>query len=188
MTTKTVTSERGYAAMKARTSATGAKVGVLIVTLLCVFWLMVSLQRSALLLSDPALVTKIIGAGYLLLPLVGVWAISHEIAFGFKAQRMGRVLEREGGLPIDDLPRSPAGRIIRVAADEQFSRFKADVKEAPQDWRRWYRLSCAYDAAGDRKRARQAMRKAARIQGIEALSSAPEHREGHMLAPTSSRD
>lgn len=150
------------------TSATRAKTGVLLVTLLCVFWLVVALQRSALLLSDPALVTKVFGLGYLLLPLIGVWAITHEIAFGFRAQKMGRILEREGDLPVDDLPRSPAGRIIRTAADEQFSGFKTDVEEAPQDWRNWYRLSCAYDAAGDRKRARRALREASKLYGIDA--------------------
>jgi len=34
------------------------------------------------------------------------------------------------------------------------------VEAAPEDWRGWYRLGHAYDLAGDRKRARSAMRQA----------------------------
>lgn len=150
--------------------ATRAKAGVLLVTLLCLFWLAVSFQRSVLLLGDPAPAAQVFGIAYLLLPLIGVWAVFHEIVFGIRAQRMGRILESEGSLPVDDLPRSPAGSIILAAADERFPRFKADVEKTPQDWRSWYRLSCAYDAAGDRKRARWALREAAKIHGIDTRS------------------
>jgi len=34
------------------------------------------------------------------------------------------------------------------------------VEDAPADWSRWYRLAVAYDVAGDRRRARAAMRTA----------------------------
>jgi Flp pilus assembly protein TadD len=64
---------------------------------------------------------------------------------------------------VDDLPRTPAGRIIRAAADQEFEKYKAEAEAAPDDWRSWFRLSCAYDAAGDRKRARASMRDAGRL-------------------------
>ena len=35
---------------------------------------------------------------------------------------------------------------------------RTEVEAAPEDWRGWYRLANAYDLAGDRKRAREAMR------------------------------
>ena len=69
-------------------------------------------------------------------------------------------MEAAGGLPVDDLPRRPSGRVDRAAADEAFGRYKAAAEAAPDDWRVWFRLSTAYDAAGDRKRARAAMRTA----------------------------
>lgn len=140
------------------------KIGVVLVSALGVFWLVVAFQRSFSLLGDPGFVAKSVGAAYLLLPLIGMWAIAHELRFGFRAQAMARVLEREGGLPVDDLPRSPAGRIDRTAADERFDQMKTAVEQAPTDWRTWFRLSCAYDAAGDRKRARQALRTAATLR------------------------
>ncbi|MFP5313070.1 MAG: hypothetical protein ACLGH7_11835, partial [Actinomycetes bacterium] len=71
--------------------------------------------------------------------------------------------EAEGGLPVDELPRTPGGRIVRAAADAEFEKYRAEAEAAPGDWRSWFRLSCAYDAAGDRKRARASMRDAVKL-------------------------
>ena len=139
------------------------KIGVVFVTLLLVLWLAVTFQRGVLLLGDPSPVAKALGAGYLFLPIIGAWALIRELLFGAQTERMARVLEAEGGLPVDDLPRTPAGRIVRAAADERFPQYQAEVENDPENWRSWFRLSCAYDAAGDRTRARKAMRDAARL-------------------------
>jgi len=139
------------------------KIWVGAVTLLLVFYLIVSLQRSVLLLTDPEPVAKAIGAAYLVLPVIGVWALIRELLFGARTEQMARVLESEGGLPVDNLPRTPAGRIVRAAADQEFEKYRAETEAAPDDWRSWFRLSCAYDAAGDRKRARSSMRDAVRL-------------------------
>ncbi|MDE8670069.1 hypothetical protein PY310_15935 [Pseudarthrobacter sp. H3Y2-7] len=144
-----------------RTNRTKIWVGA--VTLLLVFYLVVSFQRSILLLTDNNLAAKAIGAAYLVLPIVGAWALIRELMFGARTEKMARILEAEGGLPVDDLPRTPAGRIIRAAADQEFEKYKAEAEAAPDDWRSWFRLSCAYDAAGDRKRARASMRDAGRL-------------------------
>lgn len=148
------------------------KLGVLLVTALLVFWLVVAFQRSILLLGDPEPVAKAIGAGYLLLPCIGAWALIRELLFGAQTQRMARQLDAEGGLPVDDLPRTPAGRIVRSAADEAFPAYQAETKADPDNWRSWFRLSCAYDAAGDRKRARRAMRDAAKLYAQHGAGSA----------------
>ncbi len=144
------------------------RLGVLLITALLVFWLAVAFQRSFLLLGDPEPVAKAIGAGYLLLPCIGAWALIRELLFGAQTQRMARQLEGEGGLPVDDLPRTPSGRIVRSAADEAFPAYQAEVEADPGNWRSWFRLSCAYDAAGDRKRARKAMRDAAKLYRQDA--------------------
>jgi hypothetical protein len=139
------------------------KIWVGAVTLLLVFYLVVSFQRSILLLMDNNMAAKAIGAAYLVLPIVGAWALIRELMFGARTEQMARILEAEGGLPVDELPRTPAGRIIRAAADQEFEKYKAEAEAAPEDWRSWFRLSCAYDAAGDRKRARASMRDAGRL-------------------------
>ncbi|MFF1882346.1 hypothetical protein ACFVVC_12860 [Pseudarthrobacter sp. NPDC058196] len=139
------------------------KIWVGAVTLLLVFYLVVSFQRSLLLLADSNLTAKAIGAAYLVLPVVGAWALIRELMFGARTEQMAKVLEAEGGLPVDELPRTPGGRIVRAAADAEFEKYRAEAESAPDDWRSWFRLSCAYDAAGDRKRARASMRDAVRL-------------------------
>jgi hypothetical protein len=143
--------------------ANRTKIWVGAVTLLLVFYLVVSFQRSVLLMTDPNLTAKAIGVAYLVLPLVGAWALVRELLFGARTEKMARILEAEGGLPEDTLPRTPAGRIIREAADLEFEKYRAEAEAAPGDWRSWFRLSCAYDASGDRKRARASMRDAVKL-------------------------
>jgi Flp pilus assembly protein TadD len=50
--------------------------------------------------------------------------------------------------------------VIRASADRVFQEQKAKTEKNPDDWREWFALSLAYDAAGDRSRARKAMREA----------------------------
>lgn len=106
-----------------------------------------------------------LGLGVLLLPVVGAWALFATLRAGFAHQRLGR-LAREQGMELDvsELPRMPSGRIQRDAADALFAEVKAEVEGDPDDWRRWYRLARAYDYAGDRTRAREAMKTAMRIE------------------------
>jgi predicted Zn-dependent protease len=67
-------------------------------------------------------------------------------------------------LPVDTLPHLPSGRPDRAAADLDFPKYQAEVEEHPEDWTRWYRLALAYDASGDRRRARWATRRAIRVE------------------------
>jgi hypothetical protein len=115
--------------------------------------------RGVYLLGQRGIGLKALGAAVLVLPLIGIWVVVAELRFGAATQRLGRQLDAEG-VPPDELPRSAAGRIDRTAADALFEQRRAEVEAAPDDWRTWYRLAEAYDAAGDRKRARAAMRTA----------------------------
>lgn len=86
--------------------------------------------------------------------------VAREVGFGRRTTVLARDLEAEGSLPVDDLPRRPSGRVDRAAADVLFTQMRDEVEAAPDDWRGWYRLALAYDAAGDRTRAREATRHA----------------------------
>lgn len=101
-----------------------------------------------------------LGLAVAVIPVIGAWLLWRELDFGLAMQRMGRELAASGGLPPDDLPRTPSGRVERDAADRRFASARADTEAAPGDWRAWYRLAIAYDDARDRKRARAAMRHA----------------------------
>jgi hypothetical protein len=97
------------------------------------------------------------------LSAIATWALLRELWFGVQTQRLVRILEKEGGLPVDELPHRASGRPLRDAADEEFPAYKAEVEAAPESWRAWFRLGLAYDASGDRRRARRAMREAVKL-------------------------
>ncbi|MGX7825000.1 hypothetical protein ACTG9Q_07895 [Actinokineospora sp. 24-640] len=122
--------------------------------------------RAVALFRDGSPLAVAFGVGVLLLPLVGAWVLWSTLRFGFRTQELGRRLAAEDGLPdVSDLPRTPSGRVDRAAADAWFEDRRAEVEAAPDDWRAWYRLAVAYDVAGDRTRARAAMRKALELAG-----------------------
>ncbi|RZU11962.1 hypothetical protein EV645_5221 [Kribbella rubisoli] len=116
--------------------------------------------RGVLLIGTGEPVAIVLGIAVLVIPLLGAYLVWRELQFGRQTEVLARELEASGGLPVDDLPRRPSGRIDRAAADEAFGKYKAEAEAAPDDWRVWFRLSTAYDAAGDRKRARATMRAA----------------------------
>lgn len=106
-----------------------------------------------------------LGVGVLLLPVVGAWALFATLRAGFAHQRLARLAADSGfELDVSELPRMPSGRIRRDAADALFRSVRAELELDPDDWRRWYRLARAYDYAGDRPRAREAMRRAVVMQ------------------------
>jgi hypothetical protein len=116
--------------------------------------------RGALLVGDGRPAAVALGVGVLLLPFLGAWAVWREVRFGAATERLGRELAASGALQVDDLPRRPSGRVDRDAAMAAFEGHRREVEERPADWAAWYRLATAYDAAGDRRRARAAARRA----------------------------
>ncbi len=106
-----------------------------------------------------------LGAALLSMPVIGLWAMIATLRAGFAHQRLARLIAADGmELDTGALPRRPSGRIDRDAADALFATVRAEVEADPGDWRRWYRLARAYDYAGDRRRAREAMKTAVTMQ------------------------
>ena len=123
-------------------------------------YLLFTAARSWVLIASGDPVPMLLGISVIAIPVIGAWVLWRELAFGLHTQRLGRELGAQGGLPVDDLPRTPSGRIEKEAADVRFSEYEQQVQESPDDWRAWYRLAIGYDDARDRKRARAAMRRA----------------------------
>lgn len=123
-------------------------------------YLLFTAARSWVLIASGDPVPMLLGISVIAIPAIGAWVLWRELAFGLHTQRLGRELGGQGGLPVDDLPRTPSGRIEKEAADVRFTEYEQQVQESPDDWRAWYRLAIGYDDARDRKRARAAMRRA----------------------------
>lgn len=126
-------------------------------------YLLFTVARSWVLMTSGDPVPVLLGVAVIVIPLIGAWVLYRELAFGIRTQQLGRELGEEGGLPVDDLPRTPSGRVERDAADARFAEYEQAVQLDPGDWRAWYRLAIGYDDARDRKRARAAMREAIRL-------------------------
>jgi hypothetical protein len=137
---------------------------VLLTAALAVY-LVILAGRAIELISTGEVVPVLLGIGVLLLPLLGVWIVVTTWRSGLRIQQLSRRLDEEGGLPdTSELPRMPSGRVNRNAADVWFEARRAEVDAEPENWRNWYRLAYAYDIAGDRRRARETMRKAVDLE------------------------
>lgn len=130
---------------------------------LLVLYLVLVGDRAVKFLLTGEPVAMVIGAALIVLPIIGGWALIRELLFGVRAEKLGRILETENALPADELPLRPSGRPERDSVDAVFPEYRAAVEAAPDDWRAWYRLGLAYDGAGDRRRAREAIREAIRL-------------------------
>jgi hypothetical protein len=136
------------------------KIGVVVMAALLLLYLVLVTQLSFRLLAVDEPIGKAIGVALLVLPLLGLWALIAELMFGVRSQRLVGILGERGELPVDDLPKLTSGRPVREAADAEFPRYRAEVEQNPESWAAWFRLGLAYDAAGDRRRARAAIRRA----------------------------
>jgi cytochrome c-type biogenesis protein CcmH/NrfG len=136
----------------------------LLIAFMCVALLvyLALLGRAAvLMIGSGRAVAIVFGGALLILPAIGLWAMIATLRAGFAHQKLARLAAEDGmELDVSALPRRPSGRIERAAADALFDTVRTELRSDPDDWRRWYRLARAYDYAGDRSRAREAMKTA----------------------------
>ncbi len=148
------------------------RIAVAATAILLVIYLILPLRYGLLLVQVGTPVAVLIGIALFVLPLVGAWALIAEILFAVRADRLAQRLEAEGGMPSEEVPISPSGRVDRAAADVLFPSYRDAVDADPESWRAWFRLALAYDASGDRRRARWATRTAIRLsRGTGATGS-----------------
>jgi hypothetical protein len=143
------------------------RIAAIVMALILLVYLVLVFQRSILLMATGEPVGIALGVGLIVLPLIAAWAIGRELLFGAQTEKLVRILDAEGGLPVEELPHRASGRPLREAADADFPKYKAEVEAAPESWRAWFRLGLAYDASGDRRRARAALRQSIRLYQTE---------------------
>ena len=136
------------------------KVILTVLAVVLVFYAGLIGSKGVALVGSGSTVGILLGAAVLVVLAVGGFLVWREIEFGQRSARLAAVLKSEGGLPLDDLPRRPSGRVDRAVADEVFAVRRSEAEADPDNWRTWYLLALAYDDAGDRSRARSAVRHA----------------------------
>lgn len=146
------------------------KIWVVVMTALALFYVAIFGSRGVLLLNEPDLVAKLIGISMFVFPLVALWSIAVEVKFGFDSERLGKKLLQEN-YPELELELRPSGKAEPESAKLQFEQISAQVQEQETNWRLWFRLGEAYEAAGDRKRARAAIREAIRLAANDSQAA-----------------
>jgi cytochrome c-type biogenesis protein CcmH/NrfG len=143
------------------------RISVALIAAVLVLYIVVIAQWAWLLLTSGSALAVVMGVALFVLPVIAAWAIGREIWFGVRAEQVGRRLEKEGGLPDDHVAVHPSGRVVRADGDAVFPHYRDEAQAHPDDWRAWYRLGLAYDAAGDRKRARGAIRQSIKLESAD---------------------
>jgi hypothetical protein len=138
-------------------------IGFMCVALVLYFFLLGRIALAFITSGEPAAIG--LGLAVMTMPLIGIWVMVSTLRAGFTHQRLGRIIKAEGmELDVSSLPRMASGRIERDAADTLFVTVRDELENDPDNWRRWYRLARAYDYAGDRSRAREAMKNAVEME------------------------
>ena len=136
------------------------KLGAMVMSALLLVYIMLLTNTGLSLLTTGLPVAQAMGVLILAFPLVGLWAMVVEFRFGVAAEKLIARIEAEGSWPDLGIETRPSGRAIRASADAAFAKWQAAAEQNEDDFRSWFNLSLAYDACGDRRRARSAMRKA----------------------------
>jgi hypothetical protein len=136
------------------------KITIALLLAALVFYCLFVTAKGIDLIGAGGVVAVSLGVALIVSAVLGILLAWREVQFGHRTAVLGETLAAEGGLPVDDLPRRPSGRVDRAAADEVFAQRREETEADPHNWRAWYRLALAYDSAGDRTRARAAARHA----------------------------
>jgi tetratricopeptide (TPR) repeat protein len=139
---------------------TSAKFGAIVMTGLLGVYLTLVWERSIALVNSPQPIAVAIGSLMLFLPVVAAWGIFLELRFGLRIEKLGEILKKENAWPRFEFELRPSGRPTRESAEAIFGKYQKLVENDESNWRVWFALGLAYDAAGDRARARKAMRSA----------------------------
>ena len=141
----------------------GSRIGVAVMAVLLVLYIALVGWRAFVLLGAGEPVAIAMGIALLVMPLIGVWALVRELQFGVAAERLGRRLDGEGGMPEAPAEVSPNGRLRKDDAERMIREYDDAAAQDPADWRARYRLGVVHEAAGNRKLARAAIREAIRL-------------------------
>ena len=139
---------------------TSAKLSAVVMAALVLMYVALLGQKGYLFLLEANPVAKVIGGSILVIPVVGAWAIYRELRFGLAIEKLGKLLENEGNWPRFRFGVLPSGRANKAEALQEFQEYKDAALADEDNWRKWFALGLIYDACGDRKRARSAMRQA----------------------------
>jgi hypothetical protein len=139
------------------------KILLIVISVLSLGYISLSVLRAIQLQSYEDATGVLWQIGIVVIAGLSFGLIVREIVFGIQMQKLARIMNDEQRLLPDTLKKLPSGRTERNDADARFLEVKAEVERFPEQWQGWFRLGLAYDEAGDRRRARESMRRSLRL-------------------------
>ena len=134
------------------------RIAVVVMAALLALYLVFAVRYGLMLIGVGEPIGIALGVALLVFPVVAAGALVAELLFAVRADRSGN--DWRPRRDADDQLRcgragGSTGRRRRGVPD-----YQQDAEEHPEGWRAWFRLGLAYDASGDRRRARWATRQA----------------------------
>ncbi|MFD5225204.1 hypothetical protein ACFWHT_06210 [Microbacterium sp. NPDC058342] len=143
-----------------------SRIGVAVMGAALFLYIAVAARLAVMFFQVGSPVSIGMGVALIVIAPIGAWALVRELVFGFAADRLGRVLDGEGGMPEAPAELTPSGRLRREDVEPLVARYTAAAQDDDGDWRARYRLGVVQDAAGRRKDARGSIREAIRLARI----------------------
>ena len=144
-----------------------SRIGVIVMAAALLLYVVIAGWLAAMFLQVGSPVSIGMAIALIVIAPIGAWALVRELMFGFAADRLGRALDAEGGMPEAPEQLMPSGRLMRDDIDPFVTRYSTAAEADPGDWRAQYRLGVVQDAAGRRKDARASIREAIRLSRIQ---------------------
>ena len=115
------------------------------------------------LIGMESLIARAMGALILVFPVFAIWLTLMEFRFGSQMEKLSTKIEADGNWPQLAFDYRPSGRPTKDSAAKVFEQVAKKVVAEEGNYLNWFALGLAYDASGDRRRARAAMRRALKL-------------------------
>ena len=90
-----------------------SKIAVALLTALTLLFAFLALWSALAFIIADNWIAKVLGFAVVAIVIFGIWALIREIRFGANTEKLASILEREGKLPEDNLPRISSRQGIR---------------------------------------------------------------------------
>ena len=140
-----------------------SKLSAIVMGALTLIYVFLLSNTGFTMLGYDSAIAKAMGALILVFPVLAIWLTIAEFRFGIQIERLSKQIEAAGSWPQLDFEFRPSGRPTKESAVKVFGEYAKKVEADEGNYLNWFALGLAYDAAGDRRRARAAMRRALKI-------------------------
>lgn len=144
-----------------------AKIGAFVMGAFTLLYCLLLGNTALRLISAEHWIGKSMGVLLLVFPVIAMVFTVREFIFGIQLERLSKRIESAGQWPVFDLQLRPSGRPTKESAKANFEIQKAKVEADEGNYLSWFALGLAYDASADRRRAREAMRRAIKLASRE---------------------